>query len=113
MVYVVDDEVIIADMTSLILRAAGFQVHTFYDGAEVLSNPTETPPDILVTDYWMPRVNGLVLAEWVQKHYPQCRVVMISGHANLLPEMNRKKYFTLLSKPIHPEKLIKIIKQAA
>ena len=35
-VFVVDDEHVIADMLSLILRAAGLQVTTFYDGSEVL-----------------------------------------------------------------------------
>jgi FixJ family two-component response regulator len=110
-VYVVDDEIAIADSVSLVLRAAGFQVTTFYDGAEVLSHAPEFPPTVVVTDFMMPEVDGLVLAAWVEEHYPQCKIVMISGNATLMPAMDRGEHFTLLSKPVGALQLIEIIRE--
>src|SRR6266542_950517 len=112
-VFVVDDEEHIANTCSLILQAAGCQVYTFYDGADVLSHAPTIVPDVVVTDFEMPKMNGLALAAWLREHYPQCRVVMITGHAGALPNVERGGHFTLLNKPVPAQELIAIVKEAA
>jgi DNA-binding NtrC family response regulator len=114
-VFVVDNEVEIADIISEILRKAGFQVTTFYDGSEVLSSTPKCPPDVVVTDYAMPKVNGLALTAWVEEHWPRCRIVMISGNPGAIPAaaLDRGPKFTLLAKPVPPTVLIAIVKGAS
>jgi len=113
-IFVVDDERIIADTFSLILHAAGFRVTTFYDGSEVLKYPCEShPPDVVVTDLTMPNVDGLTLASWLEKHYPNCRVVVVSGNQAMLSQLAEAGCrFTLLSKPVNPAELIATVKSA-
>jgi DNA-binding response OmpR family regulator len=113
-VYVVDDELVLADTIAEILRHEGFEVRTFYDGADVMAHTPELPPDIVVTDYLMPVVNGLVLAEWLKARFPQCRIIMLSGNMHLMPEhvanVPEKLGLTLIAKPISPLKLVAIVK---
>ena len=111
-VFVVDDEPHIADTCSLILQSAGCQVYTFYDGADVLSHAPTLVPDVVVTDFAMPRMNGLALTAWVRENYPKCRVVMITGHAGALPNVERGGHFILLNKPVPPPELIAVVKEA-
>lgn len=112
MVFVVDDEINVAKTTSLILRAVGFQVTTFYDGSEVLRHAPEWSPDVVVTDFAMPKVDGLALSAWPEEHYPQCKIVMISGHTATVPadRLDRGPHFTVLTKPVHPQELIAVVK---
>src|ERR1700694_2451291 len=88
-VFVVDDEVNIADTLSLILRGAGFTVHTFYDGLAALEHAQQEHPDIVVSDVIMPKMDGFTLATRLREQLPLCRVLLISGNAyssNLLSE---------------------------
>lgn len=61
-VFVVDDEVSIADTLSVILRGAGFTVHTFYDGLAAFEYAQQEHPHIVVSDIMMPEMNGITLA---------------------------------------------------
>ena len=110
-VYVVDDEPSIADLMSRILGEAGFQVTTFYSGSEVLqlSHPL---PDVLVTDFAMPGVDGASLAMWLQHHHPKCRVIMVSGNPANVPRYlwQQVPSLTLLQKPIDSASLIAAVR---
>jgi DNA-binding response OmpR family regulator len=100
-VYVVDDEVVIADTVSEFLRSAGFQVLTFYDGAEVLLSRTDASPDVVVTDFAMPKCNGAALSIWLKERYPTCRIIMISGTPGAVQRhlSGQNLDFALLPKP--------------
>lgn len=115
MVYVVDDEPIIADTISAYLRNEGFRVRTFYDGDEVMGQVCDVPPDVVVTDYVMPHINGLALSHWLQVKYPECDVILFSGSLHLLPAavtkvLEDRPHFTMLSKPMAPAKLLAAIR---
>jgi DNA-binding NtrC family response regulator len=115
-VFVVDDEVVVADTISLILRAAGFQVVTFYDGSDVLEwSAQESIPDVVVTDFAMPKCDGATLAVWLKEHYPTCRIVMISGNTAAVPATLSDQIlrFTLLQKPVSPQRLIQVVEGKA
>lgn len=50
------------------------------DGEEALHKAMELRPDIVLADIHMPRMDGLALAEAVQRSLPQVRVVILSVH---------------------------------
>ncbi len=79
-VFVVDDDRVLADTISAVLRSVGFQVRTFYDGLPAINYAIGAKPDVIVTDYRMP-TNGLRLASWLKDYCPACKVVLISGDA--------------------------------
>ena len=50
------------------------------DGREALRQARELMPDVVLTDFDMPHVTGLVLAETLRKELPQIKVLMLSTH---------------------------------
>lgn len=55
----VDDDRNILTSVSMALKAEGFDVTTYSDGEEGLKGVTATPPDLLVLDIKMPRMDGM------------------------------------------------------
>jgi DNA-binding response OmpR family regulator len=66
-VLVVDDERFIVDLLFEVLTEEGFEVRRAYDGRAALDVVEETPPDLVLTDVFMPKLNGLELARRVQE----------------------------------------------
>jgi DNA-binding response OmpR family regulator len=113
-IFVVDDDVCLADMVSLILHEAGFQVSTFYDALSAAQYALEYQPDAVITDYSMPHMNGLEFAAWLQEHCPDCEIVILSGDATLDAKIREAEMdFTLLQKPAHPDALIAAVRRAS
>lgn len=109
-VLVVDDERLLADTTAAILRRAGFNTKTAYDGFGALEATASFHPDYLLTDIMMPGMNGVELAIAMTKMRPTTKVLLFSGQAGIseiLEESKAKGFeFPLLAKPVHPTKLI-------
>jgi len=55
----VDDDRNILTSVSMSLEAEGFNVKTYNDGEEGLQGITNTPPDLVVLDIKMPRMDGM------------------------------------------------------
>ncbi|MFF5497655.1 SpoIIE family protein phosphatase [Streptomyces aquilus] len=60
-VLVVDDNADLRDYLQRLLVGAGYRVDTVKDGQEALDAIRKTPPDLLVSDVMMPRLDGLQL----------------------------------------------------
>jgi FixJ family two-component response regulator len=110
-VFVVDDEHSTAEMIAFLLEREGFQVSTFYNPIPAMQQAALTPPDVVVTDFEMPEVNGLEFAAWLEKFCPACHIVMLTGHVDTLRESaDRGPHFILLAKPLGPIQLIAAVK---
>lgn len=58
MIALVDDDRNILTTVAIALQAEGFVTATFSDGAEALKSILDEPPDLVVCDIKMPRMNG-------------------------------------------------------
>lgn len=109
-ILVVDDERLLADTTAAVLRRAGFNAKTAYDGFTALEMTSSFHPDYLLTDIMMPGMNGVELAITISQMYPATRILLFSGQAgiaDILMDSKIKGYeFPLLAKPVHPKRLI-------
>ena len=114
-VFVVDDEVIIAQTLAIILNQAGFQATPFHHPADAIAASAELIPDLLISDVVMPGMTGVELAIHFREAQPDCRILLFSGQAataNFLDEARGKGYdFELLSKPVHPADLLAKLRQ--
>jgi CheY-like chemotaxis protein len=114
-VLVVDDEHRIVDTITEILEGAGFHVLPAYDGWAALEAAARFRPDYLLSDVLMPRMNGVELAIAIQKMHPAARILLFSGQAGiseiLLKGQQQGLEFELIAKPLHPLKLIQILKE--
>ena len=61
-ILVADDETHILNVVSIKLQNAGFRVLTAEDGAEAHAQAVAHQPDLIITDFQMPRLSGLELA---------------------------------------------------
>ncbi len=113
-ILVVDDERRIADTLGEILELAGFHVAIAYDGWEALERAARFHPDYLLSDVLMPQMNGVELAIAIRKTYPSAKILLFSGQAGiseiLLDGQKQGFEFELVAKPIHPSKLIELLK---
>jgi CheY-like chemotaxis protein len=113
-VLVVDDERLLADTTAAILRRAGFNAKTAYEGFGALEVMASFHPDYLLTDIMMPGMNGVELAIAITKIYPTTKILLFSGQAGISEILEQSKAkgfeFPLLAKPVHPYKLIEGLK---
>ena len=86
-VLVVDDQENMRRILAAVLRAYGFHdIREAGDGQEALQAINDFRPDIVVTDFAMPKLDGIALARKVRgepdgrvAHVP---IVMVSGHAH-------------------------------
>lgn len=114
-ILVVDDEELIADTTTEILDDNGFRAFVAYSGQSALELAARIQPDYMLTDVLMPFMNGVELAIAVKKMFPSTRVLLFSGQAGISEILRRGRQqgyeFELISKPIHPEALIKLLQK--
>ena len=115
-VYVVDDEVIIAKSLAMILNREGFAASAFFDPREALAAAKNTSPDLLISDIKMPGMTGIELGIQFRRLYPDCRVLLFSGTAStseLLHNSSKDGFdFECLMKPVHPADLLAKIREA-
>ena len=78
-VFVVDDEVLLLDLAEEILTPLGCTVRKFLDPEEALREFIKAQPDLILTDYWMPRMSGMDLIRECRRLNPQQKIVLISG----------------------------------
>src|SRR5687767_10539249 len=77
-VLVVDDEAALLSTISYSLRKEGHEVHTAGDGERALSMARREPPDLIVLDLMLPKVDGLEVCRTLrQSANPQLRSVPI------------------------------------
>lgn len=109
LVLVVDDEPLVADTLAAILSRAGFDTAAAYGASAALELARGVQPAFLISDIYMPGMNGIELAMTLMKSSPACRVLLFSGHATRedLKEARAAGYdFPLLTKPVHPAEII-------
>jgi CheY-like chemotaxis protein len=114
LVYVVDDEKIIAITLAAILKNSGFEAVAFIDPLEALYAAESQTPDLLITDVMMPQLNGIDLGVQFKAIHPKCKILLFSGQAataDLLHDARTQgHHFELLTKPVHPKDLLQAIK---
>jgi YesN/AraC family two-component response regulator len=110
-IVVVDDEEQITELLKTFIQCITQEitVHTFNDSVVAKDFIMNNPVDVLITDYKMPRFDGLQLMEAAA---PQARKVMISGYVSEIAEEKLQKLnATFFEKPVPLRALAKIISE--
>jgi YesN/AraC family two-component response regulator len=110
-VVVVDDEEQITELLKTYIRYTDQEtsIHTFNDSTIAKEFIAHNLVDVLITDYRMPRFDGLQLMESAPR---QVRKIMISGYdSNIVEEKLQKLNATFFEKPVNLRALGKIISE--
>jgi DNA-binding response OmpR family regulator len=109
-ILVVDDETMIADSLTEILKRSGYAAIPAYDAESALETALVMPPEMLISDVALPGMNGIELATTVKRIFPECKIILSSGQsstARLLTAADcAANHFVFLGKPVHPRELL-------
>lgn len=103
-VLVVDDERPIVDLLQDLLQDQGYEVRRAYDGMTALQIIERDPPDLVVTDVMMPRLDGLALFNEIRTRAATMPVILMS--AAVTP---RKIDATFVPKPFDIDTLLDLV----
>ncbi len=110
-VLVVEDEHTQAEVLTMLFSLEGFEVTVAHNGKEALAQLDRVQPDLIVTDFMMPLMNGGEMAKLVRTASPHAKVpiVMTSAtHASQV-EQYSEHYDAFLRKPYLWDDLFAII----
>ncbi|MBI2115350.1 MAG: response regulator [candidate division NC10 bacterium] len=106
-VLAVDDDPRMRFLLAEMLAHTSCRVLTASDGAEAMEILEEEPVDLLITDYEMPRMNGLDLIRWSKARFPRMTAVMITGQDSqaIVAQGRECGAFRVLAKPFSVQQL--------
>jgi DNA-binding response OmpR family regulator len=78
-VLVVDDDHDLRELIRSSLEIAGFDAFDAADGREAMGLFVDRSPDVVVTDIFMPEMDGLELLMKLREFLPRVPVIVISG----------------------------------
>lgn len=112
-IVVAEDEFLIADMLVVCLEDAGHEVRDAPHGAAALELVRERKPDLVITDFMMPVMTGLELAEVLKaeeafRHIP---ILLLSGAQGAIARERSELFDSVLDKPYAIERLLEAVDQ--
>jgi len=107
-VLVVDDDAMIRELETEVLRLQGYTVLQAENAAEALRVAGETATiHLLITDLVMPEVDGLELTRQFREVHPKTPVLMVSGSLPLIQDRaDDLDCFDFLPKPFRFDELL-------
>jgi DNA-binding NtrC family response regulator len=111
-ILLVDDDALVRSALRAVLSYAGFNVVTCEGGAAAVSLFQLWPKiDVLLTDFQMPEMTGLALAEELTRRSPLLPAVMVSGASqDEIPlEAIEQRAWSFLPKPVDRETLLSVL----
>jgi len=114
-VLIVDDAKDILFLVTRSVRQLGpdYQVSTAMDGLEALEQIRQTKFDLVITDYMMPGMTGLELAEEVRRHSPDTQVILMSAYdtSGLRSQVEKMQLSGYVGKPFSVPQIVQAVQQ--
>ncbi|MBL7130819.1 MAG: response regulator [Candidatus Omnitrophica bacterium] len=109
-ILIVDDDPDILDVLQLTLPEEEYEVVEAHDGQEALEKVYERPPDLIILDYIMPKMNGREVCQKLKKdvllrHMP---IIMLTGKGDVKDKVEGLDAGAdgYIVKPFEPEELL-------
>ncbi len=113
-ILVVDDEIMVTKTLKMILGVGGYKnVEAFNSPLEALEYLRENAVDIMVSDFIMPKMNGIEFLTEAQKLQPNCTQILLTGYAdkeNAIRAINELGIYKYIEKPWGNDDLLSNIK---
>ncbi|WP_434756372.1 response regulator [Paenibacillus amylolyticus] len=112
-VIIVDDEYLIRNLLRMRIdwQQQGMQiVGEASDAAEALEQIDLLHPDIVFTDIYMPKMDGIELSGLILERYPSVKIVVVTGHNEFEYARQSVKLgiFDFILKPIRATELLEV-----
>jgi len=113
-VLIVDDEKSILETLTSIVEDEGHEVITASSGEKALTLFTESSPDIVLMDVWMPGIDGIETLRSIKEKNKDACVIMISGHSTIDTAVHAIKLgaYDFMEKPLSLERVTILLRRA-
>ena len=81
-ILMVDDDKIILSILSTRYKNKGYEVNTMLDAGEALEFFKRTPVDLIITDFYMPRMAGDEFIKKIREVNHKVKIIVLSGQKN-------------------------------
>jgi CheY-like chemotaxis protein len=113
LIVIAEDEFLIADVLAIMLEDAGYEVVAASHGKAALALVREKRPSLVITDFMMPLMTGLELAQAIRadsdlSHIP---IILVSGAQGSIGRANPGIFDAVLDKPYQEKRLIAVVRQ--
>jgi CheY-like chemotaxis protein len=113
-ILLIEDNAVVRQLLHDMLTAAGYDVLAEADGNAAIEALRRITVDAVVTDIYMPGMDGLETIVEVRKRYPDLRIIAMSGGSSRVRGRQADHLMTaheigadaVLRKPFEPEELI-------
>ncbi len=107
---IVDDNEGVRHLVSRWLERAGFRVEEASDGAEAVELVRKNPPDVILADIRMPKLDGIELARIVKEEFPQIKVILMTAYSSpqTIAQARREGVDDYLEKPFTRDQVEKM-----
>jgi DNA-binding NtrC family response regulator len=113
-VLVIDDERIVIDSVTKILKEERIDVEATLSGRQGLEMALKKDYDLVLTDLRMPDIGGMRVLRDLKRAKPNLPVVMITGYATVPSAVQAMKLGAaeILEKPFSPDGLVAVVQKA-
>jgi DNA-binding NtrC family response regulator len=110
-----DEERVITSVRAFLSLETDYDVHGFTDPEKAATFLETHPVDVIVSDYLMPKLNGIQLLGKAKLLQPEAARVLLTGHADkqsAIQAINDVGLFQYLEKPWDNSQLLLVIQSA-
>lgn len=114
-VIVDDEEMVITSVRAFLNLETEYTIHGFTDPQEAATFLETHPVDVIVSDYLMPKLNGIQLLGKAKQLQPEAARVLLTGHADkqsAIQAINDVGLYQYLEKPWDNAQLLLVIQSA-
>jgi DNA-binding NtrC family response regulator len=116
-VMIVDDEEMVINSIKILLQLeTDFEIHAFTDPEAAAAFLASNNVDVAVSDYLMPKMNGIQLLGRLKDSQPEASRVLLTGHSDkqsAVLAINQVALFQYLEKPWDNAQLLLVIRSGA
>ena len=109
-IVVVDDEAMMLSTLKMLLNIEGFENTHFFDSPKpALEDIKENMPDLILSDFMMPEMNGIEFLSEAKKICPDVSMILLTGYAdkeNAIKAINEVGIYKYIEKPWDNEDLL-------
>ncbi|MGD8387464.1 MAG: sigma-54 dependent transcriptional regulator [Desulfobacteraceae bacterium] len=113
-ILVVDDEKVICDACSMILKEHGYSVDVRMTGRNGLNAALEGEYDLVLLDMKLPDIDGIDILREVREEHPRTYVIVMTGYSTVKNAVDAMKLgaFDYLAKPFEDDELTLAVNKA-
>ena len=111
-VLVIEDNADLRDYLRVALESQGYDVRTADNGRSALPYLEGHDVDVVLTDIYMPEMDGIETVAMLHRRFPGVRVIAMSGKpATHMPVMEELGAVRVLKKPFSTEELFDALRE--